>query len=436
MSNALIISNDGATRERWTRLCASKRVVAVAGEWNVGPDGGCDKTLFGDGPYRVAFFDAATVAIPIGSALSAIAKSFPSAQIVLVCRFPDDLDPKIAAGCAAVVKRERFEDAFDEALRAVEKSEASKPRRFDLESPRLRRRLIGERPRIRDLERNLDSVATSTKPILILGERGSGRSLIAERIASSGVRANAPYLVVDCANVPATTLERELFGGGKTSGKIAYVDACGGTLALDSFDRIPASLERAVLSVAFGRSFKRRGATEETAVERARFVFIGEPEAAGAEPPEWREFFNAAGLTIYSPSLRELTPKDLREIADAAAARARAVVGRDVVLDETAKAAAIRAAKSVAELTEIVDAAVALNVEGTLDAADLESAIKRTRLNRGGASGLAGRRFAQIRKDALVEALNACEGNRARTARMLDVSEKTIFNWLREFNLK
>ena len=118
MSNALIISNDGATRERWTRLCASKRVVAVAGEWNVGPDGGCDKTLFGDGPYRVAFFDATTVAIPIGSALSAIAKSFPSAQIVLVCRFPDDLDPKIAAGCAAVVKRERFEEAFDEALRA------------------------------------------------------------------------------------------------------------------------------------------------------------------------------------------------------------------------------------------------------------------------------------------------------------------------------
>lgn len=436
MTNALIISNDGATRERWTRLCASKRIAAVAGEWVVGPDGSCDKTFFGDGPYRIAFFDAATVSAPIGSALSAISKAYPNARIVLVCRFPDDLDPKIVAACAAVVGRGRFENAFDETLRAVEKNAAAvETRRFELESPRLRRRLIGERPRIRDLERDLDFIATSTKPILILGERGSGRSLIAEQIASSGARANAPYLVVDCAQ-PAATLERELFGGGKSSGKIAYVDEYGGTLALDSFDRIPASLKPAILSVAFGRTFRRRGEVKETAVERARFVFIGEPEPAGAEPPEWRGIFNAAGLTIYSPSLRELTPKDLREIADAAVERARAVVGRDVVLDETAKAAAIRAAISVAELTEIVDAAIALSVEGTLGAADLESAIKRTRLNRGGASGLAGQTYEQIRKAALVETLNACGGNRAQTARMLGVSPKTISNWLREFGVK
>lgn len=393
MSNALIISNDGATRERWTRLCASKRVVAVAGEWNVGPDGGCDKTLFGDGPYRVAFFDAATVAIPIGSALSAIAKSFPSAQIVLVCRFPDDLDPKIAAGCAVVVKRERFEEAFDEALRAVEKSEASKPRRFDLELPRLRRRLIGERPRIRDLERNLDSVATSTKPILILGERGSGRSLIAERIASSGVRANAPYLVVDCANVPATTLERELFGGGKTSGKIAYVDACGGTLAFDSFDRVPASLEDAALSVAFGQTCGRRGAAGRSDVKRARFIFIGEAGSDASESPARRGLFNAAGLPIYAPSYRELTTKDLRDILDAALSEARNVVGRDVVFSEPAKKAAVDAAKSVAELTGIVDAAVAFNETGELEVADLVAAIKRARSTRGPGSGLVGRTF-------------------------------------------
>ena len=55
MPNALIISNDASTRERWTRLCASKRIAVVAGEQIVGPDGGCDKTFFGDGPFNVAF---------------------------------------------------------------------------------------------------------------------------------------------------------------------------------------------------------------------------------------------------------------------------------------------------------------------------------------------------------------------------------------------
>ncbi|MBR5243034.1 MAG: sigma 54-interacting transcriptional regulator [Thermoguttaceae bacterium] len=436
MPNALIISNDASTRERWTRLCASKRIAVVAGEQIVGPDGGCDKTFFGDGPFNVAFFDATTARGSSASALSAIAKSYPAARIVLVCRCPDDLDPRLAAACVAVVERTRFEETFGETLRLVERSAtAQAARRPELESPRRRRRLIGERPRIRDLERNLDFVASSAKPVLILGERGSGRSLIAERIASTGVRANAPYLVVDCSQ-PAATLERELFGDGESPGKIAYVDDCGGTLAFDSFDRVPASLEDAALSVAFGQTCGRRGAAGRSDVKRARFIFIGEAGSDASESPARRGLFNAAGLTIYAPSYRELTTKDLRDILDAALSEARNVVGRDVVFSEPAKKAAVDAAKSVAELTGIVDAAVAFNETGELEVADLVAAIKRARSTRGPGSGLVGRTFEQIRRAALVETLNACGGSQTQTARSLDVSVKTVQNWIKEYKLR
>lgn len=127
----------------------------------------------------------------------------------------------------------------------------------------------------------------------------------------------------------------------------------------------------------------------------------------------------------------------MREIVDAETERARAVAGRSVVFRETAKTAIIGAARSVSELAEIVDAAIASSAgAATLGPADVAAAIERTRSKRSGESGLVGRTFEQIRKAALVETLNVCGGNRAQTARMLGVSGKTIRNWLREFRVK
>lgn len=310
---------------------------------------------------------------------------------------------------------------------------ATNVRTLELESPRVCRRLIGERPRFRNLERDLDVVARSPKPVLILGERGSGRSLVAERIASSGVRATAPYLVVDCAQ-PATTLKRELFGDEGSRGKIAYAEQRGGTLVIDDFDRAPASLGATILGAAFQRLRRDSGAT--IVAGSARFVFIGDASPDGGDPTGSRALFGAEGLTIKTPAFRELTANDLRAIIEAEAERARSVVGNNARLGRTAALAIVKASTSVGELAAIVDAAIAAGRDGeVLSADEVDAAIYRTRSRRVGSSASA-RTFDQIRKDALRDALDACEGSRTRAARLLGVSPKTVYNWVKEDRLR
>lgn len=311
---------------------------------------------------------------------------------------------------------------------------ATNVRALELESPRVCRRLIGERPRVRNLERDLDVVAQSPKPVLILGERGSGRSLVAERIASSGVRATAPYLVVDCAQ-PATTLKRELFGDEGSRGKIVYADERGGTLVLDDFDCAPASLGATILDAAFQRL--RRAPKPTIIAGSARFVFIGDASPDGGDPTGARELFGAEGLTIRTPAFRELTANDLRAIIEAEAERARSVVGNNARLGRTAALAIAKAATSVGELAAIVDAAISASRDDeVLSVDEVDAAIYRTRSRRGGSSAASARTFDQIRKDALRDALDACEGSRTRAARLLGVSPKTVYNWVKEDRLR
>src|SRR5438046_2527729 len=129
--------------------------------------------------------------------------------------------------------------------------------------------IIGSCPAMREVYKAIGRVATQNVPVLITGESGTGKELVARAIYQHGRRAKAPFLVLNCAAIPETLLESELFGHEKGAftgadrrriGKFEQVS--GGTLFLDEIGDMPMALQAKVLRLLQEQSFERVGGNE------------------------------------------------------------------------------------------------------------------------------------------------------------------------------
>jgi transcriptional regulator with GAF, ATPase, and Fis domain len=128
--------------------------------------------------------------------------------------------------------------------------------------------LVGESPALRQVLRQVEQVAPTDSTVLILGETGTGKDLIATAIHRRSRRAEQPLIRVNCAALPASLIESELFGHekGAFTGAIArkvgrFEVASGGTLVLDEIGELPLDLQAKLLRVLQGGEFERLGST-------------------------------------------------------------------------------------------------------------------------------------------------------------------------------
>jgi DNA-binding NtrC family response regulator len=135
---------------------------------------------------------------------------------------------------------------------------------------RERSQLVGESPQIREVLDTVSRVAAIPRPVLIVGERGTGKELVARAIHAQAGRAERPFVAVNCAAFPETLLESELFGHerGAFTGADRLVhgrfeQANGGTLFLDEISRMPLSFQQKILRVVEYGTFTRIGGTIE-----------------------------------------------------------------------------------------------------------------------------------------------------------------------------
>lgn len=138
----------------------------------------------------------------------------------------------------------------------------------------VRYHIVGESPQMREVVARVARVAKVPRPVLITGERGTGKELIARAIHREGQNASGPFVTVNCAALPDTLLESELFGHEKgaftgavhaTEGK--FEQASGGTLFLDEIGNMSLPFQRKILRVVEYRHFTRVGGKEEIHVE-------------------------------------------------------------------------------------------------------------------------------------------------------------------------
>src|SRR5262249_50955604 len=129
--------------------------------------------------------------------------------------------------------------------------------------------IIGQTPPMHELFRTIGRVAPTEATVLIRGESGTGKELVARAIRQYSHRAEGPFVVVNCAAIPETLLESELFGyergafTGATARKLGMFErAHGGTILLDEIGELPPGIQAKVLRVLQEKTFERIGGSE------------------------------------------------------------------------------------------------------------------------------------------------------------------------------
>jgi two-component system, NtrC family, response regulator len=195
-------------------------------------------------------------------------------------------------------------------------------RELETENERLRERgdsmplegIIGVSDVIRSLCRSIEKVAPTNATVLILGESGTGKELIAKALHRLSGRAHQPFVAINCAAIPDTLLEAELFGYEKgaftgaakrTLGKLEL--ASGGTVFLDEIGEMPASLQAKLLRVLQERTVERIGGREPIALDLRILCATNRDLDALIAAGSFREdlYYRLSEVTVKVPPLRE-----------------------------------------------------------------------------------------------------------------------------------
>ena len=292
-------------------------------------------------------------------------------------------------------------------------------------------------------------IAESSITVLILGETGVGKELVAEAIHVGSARRAGPFIKLNCAALPETLLESELFGHergaftGAERRKQGFFEAAdGGTLFLDEVGEMPLSLQAKLLRVLEGKVITRVGGTAETAVDVRVVCATHRDLHADARTGRFRQdlLFRVGGFTVAVPPLRdrrsEIVPlaEHFARIAAADQRRAPPALSpeaRDALL-------AYRWPGNVRELENAIERALVL-CEDTITLADLPDRLREVAPRGGPGVGAAGDiqgQLEEVERTAIAAALAAHGDNQTRAARALGLSRRALIYKMEKYGLK
>lgn len=267
--------------------------------------------------------------------------------------------------------------------------------------------IIGESPKIRELRQLIQTVAPTDATVLILGESGTGKELIAGAIHSLSRRAGQNYVRINCAAIPETLLESELFGHEKGAftgahrTKRGYVEeADGGTIFLDEIGDMSRPLQAKLLRFLEDGSFTRVGGTQELQVNVRLIAATNRNIVDAIRKDEFREdlFHRLNVMQFRPPPLRE-RGEDVLLLADHFLRGFNLRLGKSITGISQAARGALLAHSwpgNIRELRNVIERAVILEGHpevqpGSLPDFEVESRLRRPETGRHGqASNLAG----------------------------------------------
>ncbi len=292
-------------------------------------------------------------------------------------------------------------------------------------------------------------VAPSNINVLILGETGAGKEMIATELHERSKRASGPFLKFNCGGFNENLLESELFGHLKGSFTSAHADkvgllesAQGGTVFLDELGEMPPSFQVKLLRVLEDRKVRRVGANTDTPID-VRFIFATNADLeAKVVAGSFREdlFFRVNGISILIPPLRD-RPNDILPLAQRFLAEAAKKDGRPVPEFSPEAIAAMRAFSwpgNVRQLKSRIDSAVVLSGDTvTPQALQLPVAGSPARASQPTASGSNSleRDLEALERRRVLEVLEQCGGNQTRAAEVLGWSRRTLVSRLQSYGL-
>jgi DNA-binding NtrC family response regulator len=304
-------------------------------------------------------------------------------------------------------------------------------------------RLIGNSPGMQKVRELISRVAPSDSPVLICGESGSGKELVAESVHAMSPRAGKPFVALNCASIPATLIEAELFGhergfsGALRTREGVFERANGGTLLLDEITEMPLDLQSRLLRVLETKQLTRVGGSAEVPVDVRVIASTNQLPARAYELGRLREdiYYRLAVVSIHLPALRE-RGEDILVLADFFLGELNLRNGTRKRLSAELRERFMkhRWPGNVRELRNAVERAYIL-CDGELNLSDQEMPTLH-----GGAEGVPdgaegihvsiGTTLDEIERTLILATLRHFEGDKRRAADVLGCSLKTLYNKL------
>ncbi|MGZ4777847.1 MAG: sigma-54-dependent transcriptional regulator [Thermoanaerobaculia bacterium] len=329
---------------------------------------------------------------------------------------------------------------YEELLRLIEKATARRRDRLEAESSRrsrdrqTRTRVVAESAAMRDVLRLASTVAASPATVLVHGETGVGKEVVARFIHANSPRASAPLQALNCAALPANLVESELFGhekGSFTDAKNAHKGlfelADGGTVILDEVSEIPLALQAKLLRFLEERAFRRIGGTREILVDARIIALTNRALEAEVAAGRFREdlFYRLHVFPIRVPPLRE-RPEDILPLATDFAKKFGASCGKhftELSPELKSRLLAHPWTGNVRELRNLIERAVILETGDVLtdESLPLDGA---PRPMRGSESEIIP--LEEIEFEMVTRAYRVAGGNQSKAARMLQVTRDQL----------
>lgn len=298
--------------------------------------------------------------------------------------------------------------------------------------------MIGASPPMKELFRLIERAGPSDKAILIQGESGTGKELVARALHQASSRADKPLVVINCAALPETLLESELFGHergaftGAVSAKAGLFEvADGGTLFIDEIGELPGSLQAKLLRVLEDGSLRRIGALKERHVDVRLLAATNRNMAKEVAENRFREDL------YYRINVMSLELPPLRERGDDIALLVDHFLGDGWEIEDEALRAleAYRWPGNVRQLLNALDRAKILADRGLIRLQDLPPDVRHGEISPKPVVIDNVDDLASIQRTKVLEVLERVKGNKTKAARALGIDRRKVYRLLEKFQI-
>jgi len=300
---------------------------------------------------------------------------------------------------------------------------------------------VGRSPRVRAMLELLKRVAATDSTVLIRGESGVGKELVARAIHRQSQRAGQPFVVVDCASLHENLLQSELFGHerGAYTGAVRlkhglFEVADRGTIFLDEIAEITPPLQVKLLRVLESGSFRRVGGTASIQVDVRVIAATNRPLEAMIREKTFREdlYYRLNVFSVAIPPLRE-RPEDIGDLVRHFIRHSSIAAKRDIGVGAEAMAVMTRYGwpGNVRELENVIERALVLCDSDTIELQHLPQTLRKEPALPDDAINHSLATLEEIERRYISRVLEACTGNRRKAAAILGISERNLYRKLK-----
>ena len=310
--------------------------------------------------------------------------------------------------------------------------------------------IVGSSSKIQDVLRMVARLKDTRTPVLITGERGTGKELVARAIHYRGSFAQRPFVAVDCGSLVPTLIESELFGyekgaftGALKSKEGLFQAASGGTIFLDEIGELPMEMQAKLLRVLQEKEVRPVGSNQKVKVDVRVIAATNRDLESAYKEGKFRKdlYFRLNVVTLHIPALRERksdVPTLVHYFLD------KFAPGRMITIAPATMKCMLQYEwpGNVRELENAVERAVALGSQDTLEIHDLPSAVRDGAESQPMAEAVgepkppvSGTDLEELERETIQRVFEQVNGDKVLAGKMLGISRATLYRKLKRYNI-